>query len=389
MKKYLSLILCLAMAAPAFFSCKKAANPYEGEATPTLSISSEGSSFVGGQAGLVLELSHFIHKNVEVFFNVEGVEAESLDLPASVIVQAGSVKKRLPVTVDEDFTTPGNKTVKISVSQVNNANLVSGQQPISLGLEVKDEAVVNVSATPFSEEGVATLTFTLSKKVTKDVVLGLEALEESVDAAETLPASRLSFEPSVTIPAGSKTASVKVTADIEGLSPGTYASVIGIASYSANCKAGESVVGISRIAVAFEPVYDKDGNYFILNAGYWYVYRCSSYSYVLWVEPADDGSLDDAEYVKAAMNRCAAYFGVAANRAAYLGYYSGMSGYDGYVPVSIPQVTADKIGYLGWPIGIVNGAMDDNVSGSHNCFMVGFTENLQLAPEYYAAVISL
>ena len=115
MKKNIFRLVAVVALAGSLVACKKETAPYADEQTPTLSLTSPSSSFVQDQASIVLELSHFIHKDVVVTFGVEGIETEALDLPIEYTVEAGALKKTIPITVDEDFASLGNKTVRISV----------------------------------------------------------------------------------------------------------------------------------------------------------------------------------------------------------------------------------------------------------------------------------
>jgi len=388
MKKNIFRLVAVVALAGSLAACKKETAPYADEQTPTLSLTSPSSSFVQDQASIVLELSHFIHKDVVVTFGVEGIETEALDLPIEYTVEAGALKKTIPITVDEDFASLGNKTVRISVQDVTNATL--GSKEVSLGIDIRDVALVNMSATDFVD-GVATLTFTLSKKVTKDVVLGLEALTTGSGAATLLAADRLTFDKTVTIPAGSKVGTVQVQANTYGLAEGAYEAAIGIASFGSNAEAGAATAAYASIGVGFNPKANSSGNYFVYYSGYWYVYRSSAYSYFIWMEPASAGSLTDMAYVKEAMYRCRDYIRQEANRKAYLAYYvDGYSSYAGYIPTSIPQVTADKTGYWGWPIEVKDGKLVDPASGvDYNCIQVGFTQDMELVEDFYGAVIGM
>lgn len=388
MKKNIFRLVAVVALAGSLAACKKETAPYADEQTPTLSLTSPSSSFVQDQASIVLELSHFIHKDVVVTFGVEGIETEALDLPIEYTVEAGALKKTIPITVDEDLASLGNKTVRISVQDVTNATL--GSKEVSLGIDIRDVALVNMSATDFVD-GVATLTFSLSKKVTKDVVLGLEALTTGSGAATLLAADRLTFDKTVTIPAGSKVGTVQVQANTYGLAEGAYEAAIGIASFGSNAEAGAATAAYASIGVGFNPKSNQSGNYFIYYSSYWYVYRSSAYSYFIWMEPASAGSLTDMAYVKEAMYRCRDYIQKEANRKAYLAYYvDGFSSYAGYIPTSIPQVTADKSGYWGWPIEVKDGKLVDPASGvDYNCIQVGFTQDMELVEDFYGAVIGM
>lgn len=388
MKKNILRLVAVVALVGSLAACKKETAPYADEQTPTVSLSTPSASFVQDQAEIVLELSHFIHKDVLVTFGVEGIEPEALDLPIEYTVEAGALKKVIPVSVDEDYATLGNKNVKISIQEVTNATPAAKE--VTLGIDIRDVAIVNVAASDF-KDGLATYTFTLSKKVTKDVVLGLEVLSAGSGSATVLSADRLTFDKTVTIPAGSKVGTVQVQADTYGLAEGAYEAAIGIASFGTNAEAGASKVAYASIGVGFNPKANSTGNYFILYSGYWYVYRSSAYSYFIWMEPASAGSLTDMAYVKEAMYRCREYIQQDANRKAYLAYYvNGYASYAGYIPTSIPQVTADKTGYWGWPIEVKNGKLVDPASGvDYNCIQVGFTQDLQLVEDFYGAVITM
>ena len=113
-----------------------------------------------------------------------------------------------------------------------------------------------------------------------------------------------------------------------------------------------------------------------------------------WVEPADvgepvaDGDPSDMNYVKAAMKRCQAWVKDPANQSAWLSYWASYgSGYATYVMNSCPQKTADKIGYVGWPMIMISGHMEDLDEvkyGNHtyHSFLIGFTADCELLETY-------
>ena len=172
MKQTIFKLVAVLALAGSLAACKKEVSPYADEAVPTVTLSSPVSTFTLDKANVVLELSHFIHKDVNVTFEVTGIEAEAVDFPMEYVIEAGALKKTIPIAIDEELASLGDKTVAISIAKVENA-VVASSAPVNIGINIEDVAMVNVSATEFDENLEATLTFTLSKKVSKDVTLGI------------------------------------------------------------------------------------------------------------------------------------------------------------------------------------------------------------------------
>ena len=388
-KNLIFSLLAIAALCALLPSCAKEQGPYDNEAIPSVSLSAPSSQFVMDQASVVLELSHFIHKDVNVTFLVEGIEAEAIDLPGLYTIEAGAIKKVIPVSIDEEKASIGNKNVSISIGEVENATLTAAKQ-VGIGINIEDVAMVNVSATEFDDNLTATLRFSLSKAVTKDVVLGLAYDPAPGGDRKPLPASSLEFPSSVTIPAGAKTGSVAVKASKTGLPEDAYQARFTIASYGSNATAGTVTDATLILNVGFQPtLLSTDEVRFIYTSGWLYVYYNNVHPYYfIWNEPIGDGDASDMDYVKAAMYRCRDWVKDASHAAAWLSYWSSFAGYEAYVPNGCPQLTANKTGYWGWPMIMINdGAIEDldevvYGNGSYHSFLVGFDENQDLMETY-------
>jgi len=364
-------------------ACKKETAPYADEAVPTVSLTSAASTFVLDEAEIVLELSHFIHKDVPILFEVTGIEPEAIDLPLEYTIEAGALKKVIPVHIDEEKASLGNKTVGIAVKEVQNATLAASS--VNIGINIEDVAMVNVSATDFDENLEATLTFTLSKPVTKDVTL--EIAYDATDGAErkAYPVAKLEYDGTVTIPAGEKVGTLKVKAVKTGVDDGAYQTHFKVGNYGSNAKAGTTPDATMILNVGFQPTLAASADIdFIYYSGYWYVYRDNLHKYYfIWTEPASAGDASDMDYVKAAMRRCQAWIQDDANRKAWMAIWDGYgSGYAAYVWHSCPQLSSEKVGYMGWPMSMVDGSIEEIDGGTHHAFLVGFTDDLDLEETY-------
>jgi hypothetical protein len=144
MKQTIFKLVAVLALAGSLAACKKEVSPYADEAVPTVTLSSPVSTFTQDKANVVLELSHFIHKDVNVTFEVTGIEAEAVDFPMEYVIEAGALKKTIPIAIDEELASLGDKTVAISIAKVENA-VVASSAPVNIGINIEDVAMVNVS----------------------------------------------------------------------------------------------------------------------------------------------------------------------------------------------------------------------------------------------------
>ena len=370
--------------------CAKEVSPYANEGTPTVSVSTVNSEVVLDKAQIMLTLDKFIHKDVNVIFEVEGIEREALDLPEVVTIDAGAVKKTVTINIDEEKATLGDKQIVLTMKEVENATISSSASRAGLHLNVEDVALVNVSASDFNDNLEATITYSLSKKVTKDVVLtiGYDTKDGADRAA--FPRASLAYEPTVTIPAGSKVGTLTVTASKAGVPEGAYQAHFTIAGFGSNAKAGTVADATLLVNVGFQPTLaSTDDIYFRYASGWWYVDRQNLYDYYfIWSEPVSYGDAADMDYVKAAMYRCRDWVQDAANKSAWLAYWSSFDGYEAYVPNGAPQKTSEKTGYWGWPMIMVNDGVIEDLDevvygdGTYHGFLFGFDEEANVM-EYY------
>ena len=161
-------------------------------------------------------------------------------------------------------------------------------------------------------------------------------------------------------------------------------------NYGPNAKAGTTPDVALILNVGFQPTLVSTNDiYFQYSSGWWYVnYDKIHDYYFIWSEPVADGDPSDMNYVKAAMKRCQAWVKDPANQSAWLSYWASYgSGYAAYVMNSCPQKTADKIGYVGWPMIMISGHMEDLDEvkyGNHtyHSFLIGFTADCELLETY-------
>jgi len=244
MKKYLYITLGLAFAGLMLSSCKKEAqNPYEGEATPTISISAVSTAFENDKADLMLELSHFIHKNVEVYFEVEGTEAEALDLPSPMVFQAGSVKKKFTVTIDEELSPLGkNYPVTIKIKEAVGATVDAAASSASVNMTNNDFTTVGLSGVDFNEEGEGSILVNLGKKLATDLSVTFAVSDQTINGAKPIDAADLSFESTVTVPAGNRSFRVPVSYDTDAAALGMNQAVFTLASCGDNAQIDETAI---------------------------------------------------------------------------------------------------------------------------------------------------
>lgn len=214
MNKYIILPFAAALAL-AVACTKEQENPYAGEELPTVSMTASASSFAADEADLVFTLSHFIHKDVVVTFNTEGIDAEAVKLPSSFTIPAGKVKETLTVGIDETVPNPGNYNVSIAMATAENATIAS-QSSVSLSETVQDLARLNVSGSDFVD-GAATIRVNLHKKLATPATLTLELVAEDGARYPLIPASAAQFNGRVTIPVGERMATIPVTVDMDKL----------------------------------------------------------------------------------------------------------------------------------------------------------------------------
>lgn len=240
MNKILNPVLGLAVCALLPSCLSEEQNPYANEATPDLTIVSEASGFELDQAELQLQLSHFIHKDVVIDFEVEGVDASVLSLPESYTFPAGVVERSLPFSVSSADLDPAVYTVVITPVVASGAQLVSA--PVSLSLKVEDVAFVNLSKTAFDDDNKAEVTLKLSRRLSKSITLPIKVGAGASAGMTALPESAVTYEKSVTIPAGELEVTTPVSLDLSGVEAGTYEFVYEIADYGSNAKPGADAV---------------------------------------------------------------------------------------------------------------------------------------------------
>ncbi|MBQ9653072.1 MAG: hypothetical protein IJV32_02485 [Bacteroidales bacterium] len=240
MNKNIIRILAVSLAAcGAFTACVTPENPYEGETVPNLTVTAVSPSFTADKAELELTLSQFVHKDLAVEFDVSGVDRGALDLPDSYLFPAGTVKQKITINAYSAELEPKDYQITITPSS-SEAKVVSS--PVSLALSVKDEAFVNLSMTPLDEDQKSIITVSLSRKLSESVTLPIKVDGTPSDGVTLLPESAITYEKSVTIPAGETSARTEVALDLWSVEPGQYEFVYEIGSFTSKAKAGTTTV---------------------------------------------------------------------------------------------------------------------------------------------------
>ena len=235
MKKYILQLMAVLVGVSLASCTQEKENPYDGEELPTVSMSAEASAFSADEASLVFTLSHFIHKDVVVTFNTDGIDAEAVKLPATFKIPAGKVKETLTVGIDETVPAPGSYNVNITMAEAENA-VIASQKSVSLSETVNDLARLSVSGSEFVD-GAATIRVNLHKKLATAASLTLELVAEDGARYPLIPASAATFNSRVSIPVGEKMVAVPVTVDMSKLPYGLNQLKVRATGLSSNLQA--------------------------------------------------------------------------------------------------------------------------------------------------------
>ncbi len=236
MKKYLSIALTLALAALA--SCGKTDDP---AAKP------DGSKDPGKPSGPVPTVTLTADASFDVDFKAKATLTLSAASTAEIKVKLGNGtvqdgKSKVPADYDKTVTIPAGTTSVEVPLKADVMGLKEGEYQFALkiasaeGAEVGDPSVAYVALSyiflpevslyadqVFASSCEATLTAAIAKAHDKDIIIKFEVDAESK--------ASVSFDKTLTIPAGETQASVIVNVTVpEGLAAGSYPVIIKIAS---------------------------------------------------------------------------------------------------------------------------------------------------------------
>lgn len=256
MKKIFSVLL-VALAAFALVSCEKTPKPVENK-LPVVSISADASFNAENKAQLTLSLSEAAKTNVVVKLAKASVQAGKeqvlADFEKNVTIEAGQTSKVIVVAADVLGLTPGEYQTAITIASAEGAEVAQNATAyINFTFVVKP--YVNLYAeNSFASNKTAKLQITLSEAALQDVVVNLAKADGNI--------ADISFDASVTIPAGQTEkeieVSVAVAADQEiGVFPG----MIKIASVSENALVGNAANVTINLIYPFPVNITMDGQF--------------------------------------------------------------------------------------------------------------------------------
>lgn len=238
-----------------FTACKE--NPSGPETViPTVSISADASFASDNTATLTLSLSEATTEDVSVTLADADVQSGSKKVSAiyskNVTIAAGETSATVDVQADILGLEEGTYQAAIQIASAEGAE-VAENPVVYIALNYVQQASVDLYAdnTTFRPDGTAALRLVLSEASSMDVTVTLEEGEGTT--------ADVSYEKTVTIPAGETEKEVILTVEIpENLEPGTYPAVIQIASVE-NALAGNAKSATINLVYPFTANITVDG----------------------------------------------------------------------------------------------------------------------------------
>ena len=250
-------IFCISalVAGTMFTACKE--NPSGPETViPTVSISADASFASDNTATLTLSLSEATTEDVSVTLADADVQSGSKKVSAiyskNVTIAAGETSATVDVQADILGLEEGTYQAAIQIASAEGAE-VAENPVVYIALNYVQQASVDLYAdnTTFRPDGTAALRLVLSEASSMDVTVTLEEGEGTT--------ADVSYEKTVTIPAGETEKEVILTVEIpENLEPGTYPAVIQIASVE-NALAGNAKSATINLVYPFTANITVDG----------------------------------------------------------------------------------------------------------------------------------
>ncbi|MBO8483076.1 MAG: hypothetical protein IAB75_03030 [Bacteroidetes bacterium] len=254
-KSFFMLGISALVAGTMFTACKE--NPSGPETViPTVSISADASFASDNTATLTLSLSEATTEDVSVTLADADVQSGSKKVSAiyskNVTIAAGETSATVDVQADILGLEEGTYQAAIQIASAEGAE-VAENPVVYIALNYVQQASVDLYAdnTTFRPDGTAALRLVLSEASSMDVTVTLEEGEGTT--------ADVSYEKTVTIPAGETEKEVILTVEIpENLEPGTYPAVIQIASVE-NALAGNAKSATINLVYPFTANITVDG----------------------------------------------------------------------------------------------------------------------------------
>lgn len=262
MKKILAFCSSLLIMGTCFFaSCEKPAPEPDGPTTggtPTVSISADQTFADDNTATLTLTLSAAAAEDVKVTLAKaeakDGITELTADYTKNVTIKKGETTATVTVTAETRGLEAGEYQAGIKIASATGAEVAENAVVyIKFSYEFTPSVSLYASAS-FASDKTASLTVKLDKAGSKDVVVTLADDEGSQVA--------MSYEKTVTVPAGQTEVEVPVTCEIPAdLAVGTYPAIIKIADVQNGLKGNVTSVTINltypfAVAITVDGIFD-------------------------------------------------------------------------------------------------------------------------------------
>ncbi len=262
MKKILAFCSSLLIMGTCFFaSCEKPAPEPDGPTTggtPTVSISADQTFADDNTATLTLTLSAAAAEDVKVTLAKaeakDGITELTADYTKNVTIKKGETTATVTVTAETRGLEAGEYQAGIKIASATGAEVAENAVVyIKFSYEFTPSVSLYASAA-FASDKTASLTVKLDKAGSKDVVVTLADDEGSQVA--------MSYEKTVTVPAGQTEVEVPVTCEIPAdLAVGTYPAIIKIADVQNGLKGNVTSVTINltypfAVAITVDGIFD-------------------------------------------------------------------------------------------------------------------------------------
>ncbi len=262
MKKILAFCSSLLIMGTCFFaSCEKPTPEPDGPTTggtPTVSISADQTFADDNTATLTLTLSAAAAEDVKVTLAKaeakDGITELTADYTKNVTIKKGETTATVTVTAETRGLEAGEYQAGIKIASATGAEVAENAVVyIKFSYEFTPSVSLYASAS-FASDKTASLTVKLDKAGSKDVVVTLADDEGSQVA--------MSYEKTVTVPAGQTEVEVPVTCEIPAdLAVGTYPAIIKIADVQNGLKGNVTSVTINltypfAVAITVDGIFD-------------------------------------------------------------------------------------------------------------------------------------
>jgi len=211
--------------------------------TVTLGLTGSPMAEAGGVATVTATLSAVSGRNVTVSLAFSGTATLTSDYTrsaSSIVIPAGSLSGQITLTAVQDSIIESNETIIVNISSVTNGT-EAGTQRVTATI-IDDDSLPTVtlglSGSPMAEAGgVATVTATVSAPTSQPVTVNL-----AFSGTAILNTDYTRSASSITIPAGSLTGSISLTAVQDTLVEGNETIVVDISSVTNATESGTQQV---------------------------------------------------------------------------------------------------------------------------------------------------